>query len=122
MRVLRIDKSTSVIVNIEMWSVQPPDSGDEFFIVSDAGSIGDTYQNNVVVPATVPLVIATYTPAQVVAAFTVMGIATAVLTNTDELTKARFYTAIAIREDAPELLAALQGSGKTIDGFKAVVV
>lgn len=120
MRIIRINKNTNIIVNTELWDIQPPDTDVEYFITSDMGEIGSTYANGIITPP--PLPITTYTPAQIVAAFTVLGIADNVLSNTDELTKARFYTAVAVREDAPELLGALQANAKTITDFKAVVV
>lgn len=123
MRIIRINKFTNAIINVELWDIQPIDTDVEYFVVTEVGEIGGTYVNGTVTPP-VPLTppVPTYTPAQIVAAFTVLGIADNVLSNTDELTKARFYTAVAVREDAPELLGALQANAKTITDFKAVVV
>ena len=45
-----------------------------------------------------------------------------ILANTDDLTKAKFYTASSVREDDERLLAALGAVGKTIDELKAAVV
>lgn len=119
MRILRINKQTNVVMNTELWEIQPSDSDQDYFITSDTGEIGDTYTNGAI--TTPPAPMQTFTPAQIVAAFDRMGIASTVLTNTDEVTKARFFTATAIREDAPELIAALTSTGKTIDDLKSNV-
>lgn len=119
MRILRINKVSNILVNVEVWVAQPPDTDAEYFIASDTGEIGDTYANGTITPLSPPL--QSFTPAQIVTAFDKMGIASTVLTNTDEVTKARFFTATAIREDAPELIAALTSTGKTIDDLKSNV-
>lgn len=117
MRILRINKASNVIANVEIWASQPSNTDMEYFITSDTGEIGDAYISGAITPASTELT--TFTPAQIVAAFDKMGIASTVLTNTDEVTKARFFTATAIREDAPELIAALTSTGKTIEDLKS---
>jgi hypothetical protein len=62
-----------------------------------------------------------YTPPQIITALETMEIASTILANTDDITKAKFYTAKLIREDDPRLLAALSAVGKTIDDLKAVI-
>jgi len=63
-----------------------------------------------------------FTPPQIIAALEAMGVAGVILANTDDLTKAKFYTASSVREDDERLLAALGAVGKTIDELKAAVV
>lgn len=55
-----------------------------------------------------------FTPAQIVAAMDRMGVANVILANTDDLTKAKFYTASAVLETDERLRAALSAVGKTI--------
>ena len=62
-----------------------------------------------------------FTPPQIIAALETMGVAGVILANTDDLTKAKFYTASSVREDDERLLAALGAVGKTIDELKAAV-
>jgi len=63
-----------------------------------------------------------FAPPQIIAALEAMGVAGVILANTDDLTKAKFYTASSVREDDERLLAALGAVGKTIDELKAAVV
>ena len=63
----------------------------------------------------------TFTPARIVAALEEMGVAGIILENTDELTKAKFYTATTIHEDNPLLVGALKAVGKTIEDLKEIL-
>lgn len=58
-------------------------------------------------------------PLAIINALEKMGVATVILQNTPELTKAKFFAALSVPEDNPLLLSALQAVGKTIDDLKA---
>jgi hypothetical protein len=58
-------------------------------------------------------------PYTIILALEKTGVANVILSNTDELTKAKFYAARLIPETDPLLLAALTAVGKTIDDLKA---
>jgi len=60
-------------------------------------------------------------PGAIVRALRRMGVSQAILNHVDGETLALFYTAVAVPEDDPNLLAALQAVDKTIDDLKAAL-
>lgn len=64
---------------------------------------------------------AAWTPYTIVVALERMGVAEAMLSNTNEITKAKFFAGSLIREDEPLLVAGLAAVGRTIDDLKTAI-
>lgn len=63
-----------------------------------------------------------WTPYQIVIALEKMGVAEAILSRVDEITKAKFFAGSFILETEPLLIGALNAVGKTIDDLKKVAI
>ena len=71
--------------------------------------------------AEAPAEVKAWHPAQIVAGLVALGAAQAVLGAIDDVTKARFFTAVRVRVDNPELISALSAAGVTIEQLDGAI-